>query len=66
MGYGKDGEYTVGNLIQIYSNGNFDVGEAYLGGNGELENRGTWYSTDGTSDDYGDHSLQVESVATNL
>ena len=60
--YYKDGRMTVGNYLQIYPYDRIVVGDRYDTGNGELRRRFTNYKTDGTTEEYGDHSSQVESV----
>jgi hypothetical protein len=52
IGYYKDGGYTVGNWIHIWSDGNIYVGDRYVDSNGSLTRRYTYYKTDGTSRKY--------------
>ena len=51
IGYYKDGECATGNYLEIWSDGNFEVGECYLK-DGKLCYRGTQYKTDGTTEEF--------------
>ncbi len=51
IGYFKNGEWSTGNYIEIYSDGRFWVGELYLK-EGKKRNRGTRYNTDGSEVQY--------------
>ena len=51
IGYFNNGDDAPGNYLTILSDGDVDVGECYLKG-GESCYRGTFYHTDGTSEEF--------------
>jgi len=50
--YYKEGKFSVGNFIRIYSNGDIEVGEAYTDTNGNISWRGKLYKADGTTEPF--------------
>ncbi len=49
IGYFENGDWNTGNYINIWSNGDFSVGECYLK-DGWRQFRGTKYHTNGTEE----------------
>ncbi len=51
IGYWKNGDLSTGNYIRIDSDGDFRVGEYYRK-DGKRWNRGAWYKTNGSEEQY--------------